>query len=124
MDQTDQKAAYMLLRVVAGMNLLMHGVSRWLVGPGAFAGKLIEQIREDTASIMERSRVWIHASRSRSFAWLAVANRTANAHRTCWRESADAGPDVWLIAGSGLECSWNSIDVCSRLFRAAVSSAL
>ena len=33
----------MLLRMVAGINLLMHGVSRWLVGPAAFAGKLMEQ---------------------------------------------------------------------------------
>jgi thiosulfate dehydrogenase [quinone] large subunit len=39
----DEKIAYALLRAVTGMNLLMHGVSRLLAGPEAFAGHLTEQ---------------------------------------------------------------------------------
>lgn len=42
-ETSDESLAYALLRVVAGTNLLMHGVSRWLVGPAVFAGKLMEQ---------------------------------------------------------------------------------
>lgn len=43
LDSRDQRIAYALLRVVAGLNLTMHGVSRMLAGPGTFAGKLVEQ---------------------------------------------------------------------------------
>jgi thiosulfate dehydrogenase [quinone] large subunit len=43
MDKKDERMGYALLRVVAGMNLLMHGLSRWMVGPAVFAGKLTEQ---------------------------------------------------------------------------------
>jgi len=39
----DDQIAYTLLRVVVGINLMMHGVSRMLAGPAAFAAKLTEQ---------------------------------------------------------------------------------
>ncbi len=39
----DEKIAYALLRAVAGTNLLMHGVSRLLVGSQSFAAHLTEQ---------------------------------------------------------------------------------
>lgn len=42
-ETNDENLAYALLRAVAGMNLLMHGLSRWLVGPAVFANKLMEQ---------------------------------------------------------------------------------
>lgn len=42
-SNSDEKIAYALLRAVAGVNLLMHGVSRLLAGPDAFAGHLSEQ---------------------------------------------------------------------------------
>jgi thiosulfate dehydrogenase [quinone] large subunit len=42
-DASDERIAYALLRVVAGVNLLMHGVSRTLAGPANFAGKLVDQ---------------------------------------------------------------------------------
>ncbi|QNI35601.1 MauE/DoxX family redox-associated membrane protein [Edaphobacter albus] len=42
-SNSDEKIAYALLRAVAGVNLLMHGVSRLLAGPEAFAGHLTEQ---------------------------------------------------------------------------------
>ncbi|WP_263365454.1 MauE/DoxX family redox-associated membrane protein [Edaphobacter bradus] len=42
-ENSDQRLAYALLRAVAGMNLLMHGLSRWIAGPAVFAGKLMEQ---------------------------------------------------------------------------------
>jgi thiosulfate dehydrogenase (quinone) large subunit len=42
-DGNDETIAYALLRVVLGMNLLMHGVSRMLMGPGEFAGKMVTQ---------------------------------------------------------------------------------
>lgn len=42
-DNRDQRLAYALLRIVVGLNLLMHGVSRMLAGPGAFAANLVAQ---------------------------------------------------------------------------------
>ena len=39
----DQRLAYALLRIVVGLNLMMHGVSRMLIGPGVFASKLVGQ---------------------------------------------------------------------------------
>ena len=43
LDASDERIAYALLRVAAGVNLLMHGVSRMLAGPANFAGKLVDQ---------------------------------------------------------------------------------
>lgn len=42
-SNSDEKIAYALLRAVAGLNLLMHGLSRLLAGPQAFASHLAEQ---------------------------------------------------------------------------------
>lgn len=42
-SNNDEKIAYALLRVVAGTNLLMHGVSRLLAGSQSFASHLTEQ---------------------------------------------------------------------------------
>jgi thiosulfate dehydrogenase [quinone] large subunit len=42
-SNSDEKIAYALLRAVAGVNLLMHGVSRLLAGTAGFAGHLSEQ---------------------------------------------------------------------------------
>lgn len=42
-DGRDQRLAFALLRMVLGLNLLMHGVSRMLAGPQTFASKLIAQ---------------------------------------------------------------------------------
>jgi thiosulfate dehydrogenase [quinone] large subunit len=42
-EDRDARLAYALLRAVAGGNLLMHGLSRWIVGPAVFAEKLTEQ---------------------------------------------------------------------------------
>jgi thiosulfate dehydrogenase [quinone] large subunit len=42
-DNRDQRLAYALLRIVLGLNLLMHGVSRMLAGPATFASHLVEQ---------------------------------------------------------------------------------
>jgi thiosulfate dehydrogenase [quinone] large subunit len=42
-DIGDETIAYALLRLVLGMNLMMHGVSRMMMGPGEFAGKLVTQ---------------------------------------------------------------------------------
>src|SRR6185437_13153101 len=39
----DQRLAYALLRIVVGLNLMMHGISRTLIGPGVFASKLVGQ---------------------------------------------------------------------------------
>lgn len=43
LDRRDQRIAYALLRMVVGVNLTMHGVSRMLAGPGMFAAKLAGQ---------------------------------------------------------------------------------
>jgi thiosulfate dehydrogenase [quinone] large subunit len=42
-EKKDERTAYALLRAIAGMNLLMHGLRRWLMCPAIFAVKLIEQ---------------------------------------------------------------------------------
>lgn len=42
-NHSDQRLAYALLRIVAGLNLLMHGVGRMLAGPSTFASKLVGQ---------------------------------------------------------------------------------
>ncbi|GGG85230.1 DoxX family membrane protein [Edaphobacter dinghuensis] len=43
LENGDQQLAYALLRIVVGLNLLMHGISRMLIGPGVFASKLVGQ---------------------------------------------------------------------------------
>jgi thiosulfate dehydrogenase [quinone] large subunit len=42
-QDSDQRLAYALLRAVVGTNLMMHGVSRMIAGPGEFAAKLVMQ---------------------------------------------------------------------------------
>ena len=42
-ENSDQRLAYALLRIVVGLNLMMHGVSRMLAGPGAFAAHMVGQ---------------------------------------------------------------------------------
>jgi thiosulfate dehydrogenase (quinone) large subunit len=42
-ENGDERLAYALLRVVVGTNLMMHGVSRMITGPGEFAAKLVMQ---------------------------------------------------------------------------------
>jgi thiosulfate dehydrogenase [quinone] large subunit len=39
----DEKLAYSLLRILAGLNLMMHGVSRLMAGSAQFAGKIETQ---------------------------------------------------------------------------------
>src|SRR5271156_3001500 len=39
----NEKMAYALLRAVVGVNLMMHGISRLITGPGEFAAKLVMQ---------------------------------------------------------------------------------
>ena len=39
----NRQMGYALLRAVVGVNLMMHGVSRMIAGPGEFAAKLVMQ---------------------------------------------------------------------------------
>jgi thiosulfate dehydrogenase [quinone] large subunit len=39
----NEQLGYALLRAVVGVNLMMHGVSRMITGPGEFAAKLVMQ---------------------------------------------------------------------------------
>jgi thiosulfate dehydrogenase [quinone] large subunit len=39
----NEQMGYALLRAVVGVNLMMHGVSRMIAGPGVFAAKLAIQ---------------------------------------------------------------------------------
>lgn len=39
--QSDRRLAYALLRAVIGVNLAVHGISRLLAGPHAFAASLV-----------------------------------------------------------------------------------
>jgi thiosulfate dehydrogenase [quinone] large subunit len=43
LETRDERLAYALLRAVVGTNLMMHGVSRMIAGPGEFAAKLVMQ---------------------------------------------------------------------------------
>jgi thiosulfate dehydrogenase (quinone) large subunit len=42
-DSSDQRLAYALLRIVTGLNLMMHGVSRMMAGTDKFAAHLAGQ---------------------------------------------------------------------------------
>ncbi|WP_348266389.1 DoxX family membrane protein [Edaphobacter paludis] len=42
-DSSDQRLAYALLRMVVGLNLMMHGVSRMLAGTDKFAAHMVGQ---------------------------------------------------------------------------------
>jgi thiosulfate dehydrogenase [quinone] large subunit len=39
----NEQLGYALLRAVVGINLMMHGISRMVSGPGEFAAKLVMQ---------------------------------------------------------------------------------
>lgn len=41
--QSDRRIAYALLRAIIGVNLAVHGISRLLAGPHAFAASLVTQ---------------------------------------------------------------------------------
>jgi thiosulfate dehydrogenase (quinone) large subunit len=43
LDLRDRQTAYALLRIAVGGNLIMHGISRIISGPGEFAAKLVIQ---------------------------------------------------------------------------------
>jgi thiosulfate dehydrogenase [quinone] large subunit len=43
LDLRDRQTGYALLRIVIGANLMMHGISRMISGPGEFAAKLVIQ---------------------------------------------------------------------------------
>lgn len=43
LERDDQRLAYALLRIVMGLNLMMHGVSRMLAGPEAFTSHMVAQ---------------------------------------------------------------------------------
>jgi len=42
-ETNDERLAYVLLRLVVGANLMMHGIGRMIGGPGEFAAKLVMQ---------------------------------------------------------------------------------
>ena len=52
----DERLAYALLRATAGVNLLMHGVSRALAGTGEFAAKLVTQFEH---TLLPAWSVWV-----------------------------------------------------------------
>jgi thiosulfate dehydrogenase (quinone) large subunit len=43
LDIRERRTAYALLRIVVGVNVIMHGISRTISGPGEFAAKLVIQ---------------------------------------------------------------------------------
>jgi thiosulfate dehydrogenase (quinone) large subunit len=43
--QSDRRLAYALLRAIIGVNLAVHGISRLLAGPHAFAASLVGMFR-------------------------------------------------------------------------------
>jgi thiosulfate dehydrogenase [quinone] large subunit len=44
-SQRDSNCAYLLLRLIIGVNIGMHGVSRLLAGPASFAHELLAMFR-------------------------------------------------------------------------------
>jgi thiosulfate dehydrogenase [quinone] large subunit len=45
-EHNDERIAYALLRIVAGTNLMMHGVGRMLAGTEKFAASLVGQFAQ------------------------------------------------------------------------------
>jgi thiosulfate dehydrogenase [quinone] large subunit len=43
LELRNKQMGYALLRAVVGVNLMMHGISRMVAGPGVFAAKLVMQ---------------------------------------------------------------------------------
>jgi thiosulfate dehydrogenase [quinone] large subunit len=57
-DIRERRTAYALLRMVVGVNLMMHGISRMISGPGEFAAKLVIQF---THAPLPAWSVWVFA---------------------------------------------------------------
>lgn len=57
-DNRDQRLAYALLRMVVGLNLLMHGVSRITMGPTTFATRMVAQFEH---TLLPTASVWAFA---------------------------------------------------------------
>jgi thiosulfate dehydrogenase [quinone] large subunit len=58
LDHQDRRLAYALLRMIAGLNLMMHGVSRLLAGPTIFAEKVTTQFAHTS---LPAGSVWAFA---------------------------------------------------------------
>lgn len=58
LDSSDQRLAYGLLRMVVGLNLLMHGVIRISTGPSTFAAKMVAQFEH---TLLPTQSVWAFA---------------------------------------------------------------
>lgn len=118
-ETNDENLAYGLLRAVAGMNLLMHGLSRWLVGPAVFASKLMEQFAKTPLPewSVRAFGLILPTIEALLGVLLLIGLRPGRARG---RRPADDGRDVRIVADTGLERCRNSVDICARVVDSAV----
>jgi hypothetical protein len=98
----DRRLAYALLRAIIGVNLAIHGISRLLAGPHAFAASLVGAFHATLLppwSITAFGLVlpWIEAALGLLI--LLGAGDALRAHR---RLAYDPGPDLRLYPAPGL----------------------
>ena len=110
--------AYALFRVALGLDMLMHGVSRLLVGPTAFAGSLV---RDFQATILPPALVRPFAT-VLPFAELALGALLLAGLATRWALMAGVALMCALMLGTSLQGKWDV--VTQQLLYAAAFSGL
>ena len=99
---TDQRTAYALLRIVVGLNLMMHGISRMVAGPGEFAAKLVMQFSH---APLPAWSVWLFGLTLPTIEGLlriADPDRPANPCRAHRRNRPHRCADLRIVAPAGL----------------------
>ena len=123
-DINDEKIAYALLRVMLGMNLMMHGVSRIKLGPGEFAGKLVIQFANTGLPhwLLVSFGVLLPGVETLLGFLLVIGLRTRAA--LVGAATLMIAADVWIEPDSGLVGGSDTVDVCGDYFGAVVSAAI
>lgn len=117
-ESRDQRAAYALLRIILGVNICLHGVSRLIAGDALFSSKLAAQFAHAPlpgllVSAFGMALPWVEAL----FGLLILLGLRTRA--------ALVGGSVllWLLTfGSGLIQDWQAAS--AQLIYAAVYAAL
>ena len=115
---TDAPLAYALFRVALGFDMLMHGVSRLIAGPAAFAATLV---RDFQATILPPALVQAFAT-ALPFAELALGVLLVAGLATRWALMAGVALMCALMFGTALQGKWDV--VTQQLLYAAAFSGL
>jgi len=116
---SDEVIAYVLLRAVAGVNLLMHGAGRLLAGKDAFSAHLAEQFARSPLP-----QTFVHAFGTVLPAVEGLIGLLLlmglNALDANCSVVVDDSTDVRVGAGAGLVGRRDAADVRAGVFRAVV----